>query len=215
MTNFLKSKAFLATLAGLSIFRIITVVLNFLVNFYGFSLVFIIYILIAIAQTVILFGLLARNTEIKLHQNGIRIVFLLGLLGNLMIAIFDFITRRSIGIPLNPLELLSPIITMVLPIFNLFYFDNLGINIFILAFWIADLILYYGVFIAALLTIFKKNGSRSTPVSQNVKKQPAQVNRAVPRGDDLSSQIIQLKELYDNGTLSEEEFKKAKSKLLS
>ena len=215
MTNFLKSKVFLATLAGLSIFRIITVVLNFLVNFYGFSLVFIIYILIAIAQTVILFGLLARNTEITLHKNGIRLVFLLGLLGNLMIAIFDFITRRSIGIPLNPLEILSPIITMVLPIFNLFYFDNLGINIFILAFWIADLILYYGLFVAALILTVKKDGSGSTPVSQNVKKQPAQVNRAVPRGDDLSSQIIQLKELYDNGTLSEEEFKKAKSKLLS
>ena len=213
MTNFLKSKVFLAILGGLSVFRFIALALGILLSGYGVKLSFILVVLTVIAQTVIFFGLLAKNQSIKIYKNGIRLAFLLGLLGNFVLGISNFIQRRNFEIPLNPLEILSPIISIFLPIMN--FYEVPMDDTFLVIFWLPNLILYYGLFVAALILTVKKDGSGSTPVSQNVNKQPAQVNRAVPRGDDLSSQIIQLKELYDNGTLSEEEFKKAKSKLLS
>jgi hypothetical protein len=213
MTNFLKSKVFLAILGGLSVFRFIALALGILLSGYGVKLSFILVVLTVIAQTVIFFGLLAKNQSIKIYKNGIRLAFLLGLLGNFVLGISNFIQRRNFEIPLNPLEILSPIISIFLPIMN--FYEVPMDDTFLVIFWLPNLILYYGLFVAALILTVKKDDSGSTPVSQNVKKQPAQVNRAVSRGDDLSSQIIRLKELYDNGTLSEEEFKKAKSKLLS
>jgi len=213
MSNFLKSKVFLAILGGISVFRFIALALGILLSGYGVKASFILVVLTVIAQTVIFFGLLAKNQSIKIYKNGIRLAFLLGLLGNFVLGISNFIQRRNFDIPLNPLEILSPIISIFLPIMN--FYEVPMMDAFLVIFWLPNLILYYGLFIAALILTVKKDDSGSTPVSQNMNKQPAQVNRAVPRGDDLSSQIIQLKELYDNGTLSEEEFKKAKSKLLS
>ena len=48
-----------------------------------------------------------------------------------------------------------------------------------------------------------------------IENSPSTNSKQASSGDNLSSQILQLKELYDNGVLSKEEFEKAKSKLLS
>jgi hypothetical protein len=125
--------------------------------------------LTVIAQSVILIGLAVRFSNIKLRNDGIRLAFLLGLVGNFVLAMSDFVSRRNNGIPLNPLEIMSPLISMVLPIFS--FFDIPIGGIFLLGFWLPNLILYYGLFIAALRITLKKDGSGITPISQELNNQ--------------------------------------------
>lgn len=169
MANFLKSKAFLATLAGLSLFRFTSLILGYLFYSYGVTIALLLVVLTVIAQSVILIGLAVRFSDIKLHNDGIRLAFLLGLVGNFVLAMSDFIGRRNNEIPLNPLEILSPIISMVLPIFS--FFDIPIGGIFLLGFWLPNLLLYYGLFVAALRITQKNKGSDQVSVPQELNNQ--------------------------------------------
>ena len=169
MKEFLESKTFLAVFGGLSLFRFISVVLGYLFYGYGLTIFYILLVLTIIAQTVILFGLLARNADSKVNQNGIRLAFLFGLIGNFILAIGNFIDRRSMDIPLNPLEVFSPIIAVVLPIMN--FFDIPMGGIFLFGFWIPNLILYYALFIATFFITLKKDNPVPQMVLQDMNNQ--------------------------------------------
>jgi len=57
----------------------------------------------------------------------------------------------------------------------------------------------------------RKESTRETPEDSTVPETKVEPSATV---ESLSSQILQLKELYDTGVLSAEEFEKAKAKLL-
>jgi len=169
MKEFFESKAFLAVFGGLSLFRIISIVLGFFFFGFGQTYFFMFLILTIIAQTVILFGLLIGNSNTKNIQNGIRLAFLLGLIGNFSVGIVNFIDRRSMNIPLNPLEIFSPIIAVVLPIFNVLNVPLYGV--FLFGFWIPNLILYYALFTATFFITVKKSRPEALLVSQDMHHQ--------------------------------------------
>jgi hypothetical protein len=166
MKEFLESKTFLAVFGGLSLFRFISVVLGWLFYGYGLTIFYMFLVLTILAQTVILFGILVRNSNTKGSQNGIRLAFLIGLVGNFMLAVGNFIDRRSMDIPLNPLEVFSPLIAVVFPIMN--FFDIPMGGVFLIGFWIPNLILYYALFIATFFITFKKDSPVADLVSQDV-----------------------------------------------
>ena len=169
MKKFLESKTFLAVFGGLSLFRFISIALGFFFYGYGLTLFFILLVLTVFAQTVILLGLLVRNSSSTAIQNGIRLAFLFGLIGNFMLAIEIFMDRRSMEIPLNPLEVFSPIIAMVLPILN--FLNNPVGGVFHFGFWIPNLILYYALLIASLFITLKKVSPVALLVLQDMNNQ--------------------------------------------
>ena len=70
-------------------------------------------------------------------------------------------------------------------------------------------ILYLGV--SAILTGFKAKNERALEETRNIEKE----NDQLKVGDDnLSDELVKLNELYKTGALTEEEFEKAKKKLL-
>ena len=70
-------------------------------------------------------------------------------------------------------------------------------------------ILYLGV--SAILTGFKAKNEKALEETRNIEKE----NDQLKVGDDnLSDELLKLNELYKTGALTEEEFEKAKKKLL-
>lgn len=160
MTDFLRSRAFLATLVGLSVIRLISII----VGSYQWRNDFLLAFLAFVMQTLILFWLLVRPANSKFYSLGIRWAFLLGVLGCFNIAVNDFLIRREIGISLNPLEIVFPIISTAFPILH---FNNIRlIDTMLLFYWIPTLIIFYGLFIAALLITLRKNNDNLIPITQ-------------------------------------------------
>jgi hypothetical protein len=164
--EFLTSKTFLAILAGLSIFRFASMIFGSFVVGYYFDGFWLLVMLTALAQTVILFGIIARYSNIKVRENGIRLAFLIGVIGSFLIAASDFIDRRSVGIPLNPLELVFPIISTIFPILNLNHVPLFGFPFF--GFWLSELIVFVGLFVVALLTTLKNKKNDEIAEQQNL-----------------------------------------------
>lgn len=164
--EFLTSKTFLAILAGLSIFRFASMIFGSFVVGYYFDGFWLLVMLTALAQTVILFGIIARYSNIKVRENGIRLAFLIGVIGSFLIAASDFIDRRSVGIPLNPLELVFPIISTIFPILNLNHVPLFGFPFF--GFWLSELIVFVGLFVIALLTTLKNKKNDEIAEQQNL-----------------------------------------------
>ena len=164
--EFLTSKTFLAILAGLSIFRFASMIFGSFVVGYYFDGFWLLVMLTALAQTVILFGIIARYSNIKVRENGIRLAFLIGVIGSFLIAASDFIDRRSRGIPLNPLELVFPIISTIFPILNLNHVPLFGFPFF--GFWLSELIVFVGLFVVALLTTLKNKKNDEIAEQQNL-----------------------------------------------
>ena len=78
-----------------------------------------------------------------------------------------------------------------------------------LALPILGFILYLGV--SAILTGFKAKNERALEETRNIENE----NDQLKVGDDnLSDKLVKLNELYKAGALTEEEFEKAKKKLL-
>ena len=70
-------------------------------------------------------------------------------------------------------------------------------------------ILYLGV--SAILTGFKAKNEKALEETRNIEKE----NDQLKVGDEnLSDELVKLNELYKTGALTEEEFEKAKKKLL-
>ncbi len=70
-------------------------------------------------------------------------------------------------------------------------------------------ILYLGV--SAILTGFKAKNERALEETRNIENE----NDQLKVGDEnLSDELVKLNELYKTGALTEEEFEKAKKKLL-
>lgn len=164
MTNFVKSKAFLAMLGGLSLFRFLSIILGVVVYAQAITLAWILVTLTVIAQTIIFFGLLGRQSNPKFNQSGIQLAFLVGILGSFIIAISDFIDRRGSGIPLNPLELVFPIISLLFPILNFNHTPLYGIPLY--GFWLPNLVIFYVLFVATLLITLKKDNNDTLLVPQ-------------------------------------------------
>lgn len=164
--EFLTSKTFLAILAGLSIFRFASMIFGSFVVGYYFDGFWLLVMLTALAQTVILFGIIARYSNIKVRENGIRLAFLIGVIGSFLIAASDFIDRRSVGIPLNPLELVFPIISTIFPILNLNHVPLFGFPFF--GFWLSELIVFVGLFVIALLITLKNKKNDEIAEQQNL-----------------------------------------------
>ena len=78
-----------------------------------------------------------------------------------------------------------------------------------LALPILGFILYLGV--SAILTGFKAKNERALEETRNIENE----NDQLKVGDEnLSDELVKLNELYKTGALTEEEFEKAKKKLL-
>ena len=78
-----------------------------------------------------------------------------------------------------------------------------------LALPILGFILYLGV--SAILTGFKAKNERALEETRNIENE----NDQLKVGDEnLSDELVKLNELYKAGALTEEEFEKAKKKLL-
>ena len=78
-----------------------------------------------------------------------------------------------------------------------------------LALPVLGFILYLGV--SAILTGFKAKNERALEVTRNIENE----NDQLKVGDEnLSDELVKLNELYKTGALTEEEFEKAKKKLL-
>ena len=78
-----------------------------------------------------------------------------------------------------------------------------------LALPVLGFILYLGV--SAILTGFKAKNERALEETRNIENE----NDQLKVGDDnLSDKLVKLNELYKAGALTEEEFEKAKKKLL-
>jgi hypothetical protein len=152
MANFVKSKAFLAILGGLSFFRFLSIVYA-----QSMTLVWLLVTLTVIAQTIIFFVLLGKQSNPKFNQSGIRLAFLVGILGSFFIAIPEFSDRRGSGIPLNPLELVFPIIAIPFPILNFYHTPLYGISLY--GFWLPNLVIFYLLFVAVLLITLKKDNN--------------------------------------------------------
>jgi hypothetical protein len=178
--EFLMSKTFLAILTGLSLFRFGSMIFGSFVIGYYFDLSWLLVMLTAIAQTVILFGIIGRHSNIKVRENGIRLAFLVGVIGSFLIAASDFMDRRGMGISLNPLELVFPIISTIFPMLNLNHVPLYGFPLF--GFWISELILFYGLFVVAFLITLKNKGNNHVMVPQNLNNQTlneSKVNKAM------------------------------------
>ena len=164
--EFLTGKTLLAILAGFSIFRFASMIFGSFVVSYYFDGFWLLVMLTALAQTVVLFGIIARYSNIKVRENGIRLAFLIGVIGSFLIAVSDFIDRRSNGIPLNPLELVFPIISTIFPILNLNHVPLYGFPFF--GFWLSELIVFVGLFVVALLTTLKNKKIDEIAEQQNL-----------------------------------------------
>jgi hypothetical protein len=156
MANFVKSRAFLALLGGLSLFRLISIMLG-IVGGRFLTVSWLLVTLTAVAQTIIFFGLLIRQSDLKFNQIGIQLAFLAGILGSFIIAMSDFINRRGSGIPLNPLELVFPVISLLFPILNFNHTQLYGFPLY--GFWIPNLVIFYILFVAAIQITFKKDSN--------------------------------------------------------
>ena len=78
-----------------------------------------------------------------------------------------------------------------------------------LALPVLGFILYLGV--SAILTGFKAKNERALEQTRNIENE----NDQLKVGDEnLSDELVKLNELYKTGALTEEEFEKAKKKLL-
>jgi len=78
-----------------------------------------------------------------------------------------------------------------------------------LALHVLGFILYLGV--SAILTGFKAKNERALEETRNIENE----NDQLKVGDEnLSDELVKLNELYKTGALTEEEFEKAKKKLL-
>jgi|TARA_X000001036_G_scaffold196006_1_gene184758 hypothetical protein len=78
-----------------------------------------------------------------------------------------------------------------------------------LALPVLGFILYLGV--SAILTGFKAKNERALEETRNIENE----NDQLKVGDEnLSDELVKLNELYKTGALTEEEFEKAKKKLL-
>ena len=78
-----------------------------------------------------------------------------------------------------------------------------------LALHVLGFILYLGV--SAILTGFKAKNERALEETRNIENE----NDQLKVGDEnLSDELAKLNELYKTGALTEEEFEKAKKKLL-
>ena len=78
-----------------------------------------------------------------------------------------------------------------------------------LALPVLGFILYLGV--SAILTGFKAKNERALEETRNIENE----NDKLKVGDEnLSDELVKLNELYKTGALTEEEFEKAKKKLL-
>ena len=78
-----------------------------------------------------------------------------------------------------------------------------------LALPVLGFILYLGV--SAILTGFKAKNERALEETRNIESE----NDQLKVGDEnLSDELVKLNELYKTGALTEEEFEKAKKKLL-
>jgi hypothetical protein len=78
-----------------------------------------------------------------------------------------------------------------------------------LALPVLGFILYLGV--SAILTGFKAKNERALEETRNIENE----NDQLKVGDDnLSDKLVKLNELYKAGALTQEEFEKAKKKLL-
>jgi len=78
-----------------------------------------------------------------------------------------------------------------------------------LALPVLGFILYLGV--SAILTGFKAKNERALDETRNIENE----NDQLKVGDEnLSDELVKLNELYKTGALTEEEFEKAKKKLL-
>ena len=78
-----------------------------------------------------------------------------------------------------------------------------------LALPVLGFILYLGV--SAILTGFKAKNERALEETRNIENE----NDQLKVGDEnLSDELVKLNELYKTGDLTEEEFEKAKKKLL-
>lgn len=151
MTDFLRGRAFLAILGGLSVIRLISIILGSYQWRNDFLLAFLTFVM----QTLVLFRLLVRPANSKFYSPGIRWAFLLGAFGCFNLAVNDFFIRREIGISLNPLEIVFPIISTAFPILH---FNNVRlIDTLLLFYWIPTLIIFYGLFAAALVIALRKN----------------------------------------------------------
>lgn len=173
MTDFLRSRAFLAILGGLSVIRLISIILGSYQWRNDFLLAFLAFVM----QTLIFFWLLTRPANSKFHSRGIRWAFLFGVLGCFNIAVTDFFMRREFGISLNPLEIVFPIISTAFPILH---FWNVRLsNAMLLFYWIPTLLIFYGLFIATLLITLRKNDNDLIPIAQkdtNSKSNERRVN---------------------------------------
>ena len=78
-----------------------------------------------------------------------------------------------------------------------------------LALPVLGFILYLGV--SAILTGFKAKNERALEETRNIENE----NDQLKVGDEnLSDELVKLNELYKTGALTEEEFEKAKKKIL-
>lgn len=117
-----------------------------------------------VMQTLILFWLLVQPANSKFYSPGIRWAFLLGVLGCFNVAVNDFLFRREIGISLNPLEIVFPIVSTAFPILH---FNNIPLfDSMLLFYWTPTLIIFYGLFIAALLITLRKNDDNLILIAQ-------------------------------------------------
>ena len=188
--EFLLSKTFLAILAGLSIFRFASMIFGSYVIGYSFDLAWLLVMLTAIAQTVFLFWIIGRHSNIKVRENGIRLAFLVGVIGSFLIAASDFIDRRDSGIPLNPLEIVFPIITTIFPMLNFNQAPLYGFPLF--GFWISELILFYGLFVVAFLITLKNKGNDQILVPQNLNNQTSNESKVGKAMNNVSTWTVRI-----------------------
>ncbi|WP_223298077.1 TM2 domain-containing protein [Candidatus Planktophila dulcis] len=188
--NFLISKTFLAILAGLSIFRFASMAFGSFGVGYSYEVTWLLVMLTAITQTVMLFGIIVRHSNIKVRENGIRIAFLVGVVGVFVIAASDYFDRRGRGIPLNPLELAFPIISTIFPVLNFYHIPLFGFPLF--GFWVSELILFYGLFVLAFLITFKNKGNNQVLVPHNFNNPPTNESNVRQAMNNVSNWTVRI-----------------------
>ncbi len=188
--EFLLGKSVLAILTGLSIFRFISMIFGSFVIGYYFDAAWVLVMLSALAQTIILVGVMVRHSNIKIRENGIRIAFFVGVAGSFVIAASDFIYRRSSDIPLNPLELVFPIFSTIFPILNVNHVPLYGFPLF--GFWITELILFYGLFVVVFLATLKNKENDQVSVPQSPDNQTSNESKVTKAMNNISTWTVRI-----------------------